>query len=265
MRAAIKASDADNLAFVVVNGIKSGVEPCTDNLYLRRRALLDSAQNGVILSLAGDDWSGCKKDNGRSGAVERLNRIRELFFSDEFSFGASKVPLVHESAMPRFRSYGENTRWEINGMLFATINLPANNNHYLTAAGRNSEFEDRLIANRDWLQRLVHYASNKKLRGIVLFSDGNPLSLPTDKSVRRDGFLETRRQLIAAAEKFTGKILLVHGQPGSGTTNAQGATAGSNLREVGVTSGWIKVSVNPSNAALFSIIDNPVEIKTMRQ
>ena len=265
LHAAIKVSDADNLAFVVANGIKSNLEPCSDSLYLRRKALFDSAQNGLLLSLAANDWSDCKKDSGRSAAVERLNRIRELFFADEFSFGASKVPLVHESASPRFRSYSENTRWEMNSILFATINLPANNNHYLAAAGRNSEFEDRLIANQDWLQRLVIYASHKKLRGIVLFCDGNPMALPIDQNIKRDGFAEIRRQIITDAEKFSGKILIIHSQSSSGPANAQGIKWRGNLGEVGVTSGWIKVTVSPSNTGLFSIIENPVEIKTVSQ
>src|SRR4051794_29161934 len=82
LRAAIKDSDADNLAFVVVNGIKSDTEPCNDSLYTRRRALLDSAQNGLILSLAASDWSNCKNSSDNFSTVERLNRIRELFFAD---------------------------------------------------------------------------------------------------------------------------------------------------------------------------------------
>ncbi|HEY8100971.1 MAG TPA: hypothetical protein VIF82_09465 [Burkholderiaceae bacterium] len=263
LRAAIKASDADNLAFVVVSGIKSNAEPCSDNIYTKHRALLDSAQNGLVLSLTANDWSDCKKSSGRSAAVERLNRIRELFFADEFSFGASKIPLLRQSASPRFRSYGENARWEINNIMFATINLPANNNNYLAAAGRNSEFEDRMIANREWLQRLIVYASLKKLHGVVLFCDGNPMSVSADQNTKRDGFLEIRRQLIASAAKFSGKILIVHNQ--SNTTQPATINWHRNVGEFGATSGWIKVTVTPSNTALFSISDNPIEVKTARQ
>ncbi|MGZ3235793.1 MAG: hypothetical protein ACXWIN_00640 [Burkholderiaceae bacterium] len=263
LRAAIKASDEDNLAFVVANGIKANVEPCSDNIYTKRRALLDSAQNGLVLSLTANDWSDCKKSSGRSAAVERLNRIRELFFADEFSFGASKIPIMRQSASPRFRSYGENARWEINSMMFATINLPANNNNYLAAAGRNSEFEDRMIANREWLQRLIAYASLKKLHGVVLFCDGNPMSTSADQNIKRDGFLEIRQQLVASAAKFSGKILIVHNQ--SNTTLPTSIKWHGNLGEFGATSGWIKVTVAPSNTALFSVTDNSIEIKTARQ
>ncbi|MGZ3157689.1 MAG: hypothetical protein ACXU7H_01265 [Burkholderiaceae bacterium] len=266
LRAAIKASDADNLAFVVANGIKANLEPCSDTIYTRRRALLDSAQNGLVLSLAASDWSDCKKDSGRSAAVERLNRVRELFFVDEFTFGASKIPLMRQSVTPRFRSYGENARWEINRMMFATINLPSNNNNYLAAAGRNSEFEDRQIANREWLQRLIAYATLKKLHGLVLFCDGNPIATAADQNTKRDGFLEIRQQFINATEKFPGKILIVHNQPNATLPMATSIKWRGNLGELGVTSGWIKVAVTPSsNAAMFSISDNPIEVKTAHQ
>lgn len=260
LRATIKATDADNLAFLVANGIKSDAEPCTDDLYARRKALLNSAQNGLILSLAASDWINCKKTNGRSAAIERLNRVRELFFADEFSLGASKIPLMRQSSSPRFRSYGENTRWEINKILFATINLPANNNHYLAAAGRNSEFEDRLIANRDWLQHLIVYASLKKMRGIVLFCDGNPMAPSKDPHTRRDGFLEIRHQLTMSAAKFHGKILVIHNQ--SSSISPSVINWHGNLGEVGTASAWIKVTVTPSSTALFSVSDKPIEIKT---
>jgi hypothetical protein len=263
LRAAIKASDADNLAFVVVNGIKSDAEPCSDAVYAKRRALLDGAQNGLILSLTASDWSNCKRESGRSAAVERLNRVRELFFSDEFSFGASRIPLMRQSASPRFRSYGENARWELNNVIFATIDLPANNNHYLAAAGRNSEFEDRLIANRNWLQRLITYASLKKLHAIVLFCDGNPMASQTDQSIKRDGFLEIRRQLTASAAKFSGKILIVYNLPRGPLPTA--IKWHGHLGEVGPTSGWLKVTITPSKTPLFSIRENPIETKTARK
>lgn len=263
LRAAIKASDADNLAFVVANGIKTESEPCSDELYLKRKALFNSAQNGLILSLAARDWSNCKSNGGRSVALERLNRIRDLFFGDAFSLGASKIPLMHQSISPRFRSYGENMRWEINGILFATIDLPANNNRYLSAAGRNSEFEDRLIANKAWLQHLLAYAAFNKIRGIVLFCDGNPVAPLSDRSIRRDGFLEIRRQLIASAAKFSKKILVIHNQSAPASSSSPSAIKWhGNLGELAVESGWLKVTVTPSSKMPYSIKDNPIESQT---
>jgi hypothetical protein len=250
---ALSESDADNLAFVVVNGVKSAAEPCSDTLYSERRDLLKEAENGVIVSLAASDWVSCRNKNG-SIAIERLNRVRDLFFPDEFSFGASKVPLFRQSVTPKFRSYTENARWEFGNILFATINLPAANNHFLPDGGRNSEFEDRLIANKDWLQRLFTFATQRKMAGIVLFTDGNPLAQPSQRPFllrgQRDGFSETRQRITTLAGEFRGKVLLVHGENLKNESNA-GIFWRRNLGSIGVASGWSKFAVDGNSSALF--------------
>lgn len=255
LRHALEESDAANLAFVVVNGVKSANEPCNDELYGARHDLLNAAGNGVIVSLAASDWVGCRDRSG-SKAMERLNRMRDLFFSDEFSFGSTRLPLLRQSLTPKFRSYGENARWEVGDILFATINLPAANNHFLLDGGRNSEFEDRQIANRDWLHRLFSLATHKKMKGIVLFADGNPLAQPGQRPFllqgKRDGFAEARRLLNSLTGEFRGKVLIVHSETLKNETNAR-IVWRRNLGSIGVASGWSKFSVNRGNPALFSL------------
>jgi len=254
LRQALAETDQENLAFVVVGGIKSAIEPCADDLYAQRRALLNQAKHGLVVSVAESDWSDCSYRDGRPSALERLHRLRELFFSDDLSFGASRIPLIRQSANPKFRDYAENARWEIGDIMFATVNLPANNNRYLSAAGRNGEFEDRLVANRDWLQRIVMYAKRKQHPGIVIFCDGNPLHAQEESGGRHDGFREMRRQLASLAAGFPGKILLIHNQPArAGKQRAPAIVWKDNLGELPATSGWISVKVTPSQPALFSV------------
>lgn len=252
---AIADSDADNLAFVVLEGFKRDDEACTDALYQRRLDLLSTAKNGLIVSPAGADWAECRNANGRSAAVERLTRLRELFYLDDFSHGASKIPLLRQSGTPKFRAYVENARWEIGNVLFATVNLPADNNHYRTEAGRNSEFEDRMIADRNWLQHIFASATYRKMSGIVLFCDGNPLDKPPvqhifGSSAKRDGFAEIRQQLTTLSAKFHGRVLVVHKQ--SERRTAAIAWQG-NLGDIGPDGDWIKLNVKPGSPALFSV------------
>jgi hypothetical protein len=219
--------------------------------------LLNETKNGLILSLTASDWVECKRNNGRSAAMDRLNRIRDLFFADEFSFGASKIPVARQSATPKFRNNGENARWEFGNVLFATINLPAGNNHYLPDAGRNSEFEDRAIANRDWLSRLFKIATRKKLKGLVLFCDGDPLIAPSAETVarlngQRDGFVEIRKQILALSAKYPGRVLVVHGQAGAKPAPARIAWQ-KNLGNLEVGTGWMKLTADPSAPTLFKV------------
>ena len=255
LRQAISDTDDENLAFVVVNGIKSAQEACSDSLFLDRKKLFDTAKNGLIVSLAGTDWTECKNAAGKSSSVERLSRLRELFFADDFSFGASKIPLTRQSAAAKFRSYAENAHWELGPVLFATINLPGDNNHYLSAGGRNSEFEDRSVANVHWLQRIVGYASSHKLDAVVLFSDHDPLALARSNK-QRDGFAEIRDDIVRLAARFSGRILLVHSRVMPRTGTPAGISWQGNLGTLAVPSGWLRLKISPNSPALFSVISN---------
>lgn len=209
----------EKLAFLVVNGIKAEQEPCRDSVYQKRRALFDKARRPVILSLSGSDWTGCRNSAGRTNAIERLNRLRELFYGEAESLGRDKLAVTRLSSSPRFRSYAENAHWQVGKVMYATINLPAPNNHYLPAAGRNSEYEDRTVANRFWLNRLFAIARQDKVDALVLFAEGNmqPLLQPPNglrallrrTPAGRDGFAETRRQLQQRAAGFKGRVLVV--------------------------------------------------------
>ncbi|MEW6761070.1 MAG: hypothetical protein AB1437_09620 [Pseudomonadota bacterium] len=209
----------EDLAFAVVTGIKGANEACGDRVYQKRRDLFDKARRPVILSLSGNDWTGCRNSAGRTNAIERLNRLRELFYGEPESLGKDKIPMTRLSSSPRFRSYAENAHWRVGKVLYATINLPAANNHYLPAAGRNSEFEDRAVANRFWLNRLFALAKQDKVSAVVLFAEGNmqPLLQPANglrallqrSPTGYDGFADTRRQVQMRAAKFPGQVLVV--------------------------------------------------------
>ncbi|MFC5548155.1 hypothetical protein [Massilia aerilata] len=261
LKQAIDEADDKSTAFVVVTGIKGAKEACSDKLYQQRRELVADARRPAIVVPAASDWTECRNSAGRTNAIERLNRIRELFYAEPQSLGARTLPLTRQSMSPRFRSYAENAHWAVGKVLYAALNLPANNNHYLTEAGRNSEYEDRLVANRFWLNRLFAIAKRDKLEAIVLFAEGDlkALSQPTGLRalLRRavpdnDGFAETRRQVLALAQKFPGKVLLVDSAP-----LAKGAKPAiewrGNLGHLSVGKEEIEVTVDPARKTLFKV------------
>ena len=267
---AILATDADNLAFVVSSGIKTQQEACTDKLFFKRKELFQGAKNGLIVSIAASDWSNCKAGNGRSLAIERLSRIRDLFFEDDFSFGASKLPLTRQASTPKYRTYVENLRWDIGNMVFATIHLPSNNNDFVAAAGRNNEFDDRLVANRDWLHRVFGVATQKGAAGIVLFCDGDPMAAPDTLGLmglgtRRDGFAEIRKQIQTLNARFPGKVILIHGQESGLAASASTLSWRGKLGDVAVGAGWIKITVDPATPGLFVLSQQGPGIRTAAQ
>ncbi|MGV8898173.1 MAG: hypothetical protein ACOH2B_02860 [Burkholderiaceae bacterium] len=257
LQQAINASNTENLAFVVVNGITSGAENCSDKAFSHSQKIFSKSENALIVSLAADDWVNCKTKDGKSIAIQRLSRIRELFFSDDVSFGRAGTMLIRQTSSAKFRRYAENARWEYGNILFATINFPADNNHYLPDAGRNSEFEDRLIANREWLERIFSHAALRKNKAIVLFCDGNPLIVPDSTEMaklagKRDGFIEMRKQLIVLAKKFPRKILLVHRQM---QAKPDAIHWQENVGSMSLRTGLEKISVRPESNTLFRLAD----------
>jgi hypothetical protein len=260
---ALAETSEQSLAFVVVTGIKAASEPCSDKLYQERHDLVDKARRPVIVLPAGSDWTDCRNSAGRTNAIERLNRLREVFHGEAHALGAKKLPLTRLSMSPRFRSYAENAHWSVGSVLYATVNLPANNNHYLAAAGRNSEYEDRMVATRFWLNRLFTLARRDKVDALVLFSEGDikPLAEPTGlrsllrrAPVTRDGFAATRNQVQLLAQKFDGKVLLVDsaalpksGKPAIGWRD--------NVGHVSVGGEAVEIRVTPGEKTLFSVKD----------
>jgi hypothetical protein len=51
--------------------------------------------------------------------------------SGEFQNGAGQraMTIMRQSDQAKFRSYRENTRWETDGVLFVTLNVPGDNNN----------------------------------------------------------------------------------------------------------------------------------------
>jgi hypothetical protein len=222
LKESLAAAGDKSTSFLVVTGIKGDKEACSDKLYQKRRELIDDAQRPVIVVPAGSDWTGCLNSAGRTNAIERLNRLRELLYGDPGALGKGELPLMRQSSSARFRGYAENAHWSVGSVMYATLNIPANNNHYLLEAGRNNEYEDRLVANRFWLNRLFAIARREKRTAVVLFSDGDLKALSQPTGLRallrqavpdNDGFAETRRQVLLLAQKFPGKVLLVDNAP----------------------------------------------------
>ncbi|VXC70929.1 hypothetical protein [Massilia sp. 9I] len=256
-----EAKDED-LAFLVVTGIKGEQEACGDRVYQKRRELFDKEKRPVILSLSGSDWTGCRNSAGRTNAIERLNRLRELFYGEPEALGKEKLPVTRLSSSPRFRSYAENAHWQVGKVLYATINLPAANNHYLPAAGRNSEYEDRSVANRFWLNRLFAIAKQDKVDAVVLFAEGNmqPLLQPANglrallqrAPTGHDGFADTRRQVQTQAAKFKGRVLVVD-SAGLSKDARPGIEWRGNLGHLSVGAHAVEVHVAGKGENVFSL------------
>ena len=220
-----------DVRFIVYDGnLKGPKEACRDALFERRHALLDSSHTALFFIPGQHDWVDCgTADAGGFDPVERLDQLRQTLFADPTSMGQNPIALTRESEVSRFRPFRENVRWVVNerandkagDVVFIGLNAPGPNNHYLSAGGRNGEFEDRVIANAFWLEHAAEYAKRRNARAIVVFIQGDfdperyerPERfawLHFARNSRRDGFLEFKRSLVKLAQVFPGPVVVVH-------------------------------------------------------
>ncbi|WP_454826792.1 hypothetical protein [Paraburkholderia xenovorans] len=211
------------MSFIVYDGnLKGAKEACRDALYERRHALLETSRPALFFIPGQHDWADCgTAEAGGFDPVERLDQLRQTLFADATSMGQNPIALTRESEVSRFRPYRENVRWQVGDTVFVGLNAPSPNNHYLTAGGRNGEFEDRVIANAFWLEHAGEYAKRRDARAIVVFIQGDPdperyerpdrfAWLRFARNTRRDGFLEFKRSLVKLAQIFRGPVLVIH-------------------------------------------------------
>lgn len=264
------------LAFVIhAGGIKGDTESCADAMLAGRLRLLDESPLPLIYIPGETDWAECEQAiNGSFDPDERLARLRELAFPDDDSLGHRKLGLIRQSDQAKFRSYRENVRWTAGKVLMVGMNVPDDNNHYRTEAGRNGEFEDRREANRQWLARAFSVAEQESLDGIVLVIHGDPQfangwekrGKPTllDGFLRhrqRDGYLEFKRQLRELVSGYRGQVLLIHSSIGgfgidTPLRDAKGKTIRNFTRvalPVGSPKQWTELTISPDSRSLFSV------------
>ncbi|HEY3599346.1 MAG TPA: hypothetical protein VGL08_17765 [Paraburkholderia sp.] len=211
-----------HVSFIVYDGnLKSAGEPCRDALYETREALLEASKPALVFVPGQHDWADCgSAEAGNFDPVERLDQLRQTLFANATSMGQNPLVLTRESEVSRFRTYRENVRWQVGDTVFVALNVPSPNNHYLTAGGRNGEFEDRVVANTFWLDHAAEYAKRREAKAVVVLVQGDFDPERYERPERfawlrfahkpRDGYLEFKRGLVKLAETFHGPVLAIH-------------------------------------------------------
>ena len=253
------------IAFAIhVGDIKSGSTECSDATLRDIRDAFEQSAVPLVYVPGDNEWTDChRRSNGGYDPLERLARLRELFFRDQFSLGRRKLRLERQSDDPAFVAYRENARWEAAGIQFVTLNIPGSENNFHGNRGSDgpvAEFLERSVANRVWLAAAFASAREHKLAGILIAIQGNP-GLHAAAAGRPDpGYAEFIEQLRSETRRFSGQVVLVHGdthhqrvdQPL--TTPKTGDTL-ANFTRVEVHGspvfGWTEATVDAADPRLF--------------
>jgi hypothetical protein len=185
---------------VHVGDFKSGWSPCTDALFVQRHEQFALFHQALIYTPGDNEWSDCWRAWGASrDPLERLQKLRELFFADGFSLGQQKIALTRQSA-----AYPEHARWTHDGILFATLNVPGSNNNMRM----RDEWAARERALLHWLETTFALARTQGLGAVVVAMQANPF---LRSAAVKDGYQALLNALARESQKFKGEVLLIHG------------------------------------------------------
>ena len=203
-------------AFVVHTGdFKSGADACSDVLYQDRLALFQTSRVPLVYVPGDNDWTDCHRhSNGAYDPMERLDRLRALFFAGDHALGQTPMTVLRQSADPAYAAYRENVRWEAGGALFVALNLPGSENNFHGLPGQTGpvpEFVARSAANQAWLAQAFAHARDQRLAGVLIVIQANPGFEAARAGRRQPGYDAFLAQLLRETRLFAKPVVLVHG------------------------------------------------------
>jgi len=216
-----------NLAFVVHVGDFRGplIPPCDDALLKQRKEQFDAFRPPLIYTPGDNDWTDCLDVKaGGYDPVERLAKLRDLFFQGNESLGQQKLTVKRQSDNPQFSKFRENARWTYGNVLFITLHMvgPSNRGRF---PGAGNEYRERNAANLAWLKEAFEVARREGNRAVGIFTQANPRferfsywpsfrarglgKFPQPK--RPSGFIDFLSALEAETLAFGKPVVLMHG------------------------------------------------------
>ncbi len=264
----------EDLVFIVHDGdIKSGSSVCSDAVLRDILAVFQASKHPLVYVPGDNEWTDChRSNNGSYDPLERLNKLRELFFQGDRALGQRAMTLQRQSDQagvpPAFAAYRENVRWQAGGALFVGLNLPGSENNYhgsTRKGGPVAEFVQRNAANQAWLAQGFALARAHKLAGIMVVIQANPEIEAAQSGKVLTGYHDFLKQLREETQGFAGQVVLVHGDSHQHQINQplrdnSGKVLANFTRVETFGSpqlGWVKATVDASDPQVFRFSPRP--------
>lgn len=152
-----------------VGDIKSGSTVCSDDTFEAVKRQFNAFDQPLIYTPGDNEWTDChRKNNGPYDPLERLQKLRQIFFGTNLSLGQHALVLDTQSQDEAFREFSENRRWHTKTVTFATVHLVGSNNNWQPELPSSSEFSKRNDANIAWMRSTFAAAKKNAHHAVVL-------------------------------------------------------------------------------------------------
>ena len=214
-----------NLEFVVHVGDigHQTYNACKDETYYHRRDEFNASHHPLIYTPGDNEWTDCHQV-GIPDALERLSKVREVFFPGEHSLGQRTIPLIRQSAESRYANYRENVRWTQGGVVFLTLHIVGSNNNRGRTPEMDAEFTERNAVNIEWMLQAFQHAKQSGAKAIMILTQANPafesiwparrrgtLGFAPPNIKRTSGFTEFLGVLMREVLAYDKPVAFVHG------------------------------------------------------
>jgi hypothetical protein len=268
-------ADPDVERVVHVGDIKNGGTRCDDSYFAFIDDSFATFADPLVYTPGDNEWTDCHRtSNGKYDPIERLDALRDVFYSEPFfTLGGKRRPLLSQAFVPRYRDLPENQLWMQSRVLFATLHVVGSRNGLAPWFGddatdalvdeparRLAEVEQRTDAALDWLELSFRLATQLRSKAVVLFMQAD-----TWPGGQDDGFGEILQKLAALAAAYQKPVLIVQGDTHTYKTDkpllngdaVHGvSTPVPNLTRLVVqgetTSEWLKLRIDPRSPEVFS-------------
>ena len=269
-------ADPDVTMVTHLGDIKSGSTTCTDERFARVRQDFDGFADPLVYTPGDNEWTDCHRpSNGGDQPLERLAKVRSLFFSQPGTTLGSPVPVASQAD----RGIPENARWTRGDHCFATLHVVGSNDDLAPWTGSTArtdaqvaEERHRMAAAVENVRAAFREAKTRQLRGVVLMQQADMFDTTVVNPSFSDysAFRPLVQTLVDESRRYDGPVYLFNGDSHRSNQDRPLASGSSwldfygvkhsadNLRRVTVDGSdlgeadWLKVTVQPRGEELLA-------------
>ncbi len=255
--------------------------PCVDASFERVLKSFQRSKHPFILTPGDNDWTDCHLLKvQKADPLERLARLRQMFFPEGKSLGQTAIAVTSQTKDPGFSLYRENLTWTRSNVLFATLHIVGSNYNAGRNADMDKEHAGRTAANIAWMKKAFAAARAEKMRGLALITQANVgfetfwadslkgrylrgvAGARAPKEPVKTGYDAFVAALTSEMETFRKPVLFVHGDThvfhiSKPLMSQKTKRFFQNFTRVEVLgdpdTNWVRIGVDPESPAVFSM------------